>query len=458
MAETQQQPIATTASTTATPAAANNTVCELRSVSKRLRLPGGRELEVLRDISLTIPRETITAILGPSGCGKSTLLRILTGLVEPTTGEVLVHGSQLHGINPHVSMVFQSFALFPWLTVAENIGVALDGTAVSPRDIGDRVARAITRVGLEGYEEAYPKELSGGMKQRVGIARSLVAQPELLCMDSPFSTLDVLTAENLRAEVVDLWQDRTTDPNSILLVTHDIHEAVFIAGRIIVMTSQPGQIRAVLDNPLPYPRDPHAPTFLAQVDRIHSILTHALLPDPETTVGSSVVRPVRIEPLPNIAIGEMVGLLDIVRDQGGSADMFALSVQLGKEFGKLLKLTEAAEMLHFAETPGDVIALTKLGRALLDGDVNSRKNLIGQQLRLLGLFRHILDLLEKQPGHALDEDLVLEELAIRLPTERPQTMFRSVVRWGRHAKLLTYDATQHKLSLPRSKSSQQTAV
>ena len=197
-------------------------ICEMRNVSKTFHLPGDKELKVLDNISLDVRRHDITAILGPSGCGKSTIVRILAGLIEPTTGEVLVHGQPLHGLSPAISMVFQSFALYPWLTVAENVSMGLNGRVGEQQKQKDLVTRAIDRVGLEGFEEAYPKELSGGMKQRVGIARALVAQPELLCMDEPFSGLDVLTAENLRVELVNLWQDAKTDPNSVLIVTHNM--------------------------------------------------------------------------------------------------------------------------------------------------------------------------------------------------------------------------------------------
>jgi ABC-type nitrate/sulfonate/bicarbonate transport system ATPase subunit len=251
-------------------------ICEARNVTKTYGPPGGKELKVLDGISLEVRRHNITCILGPSGCGKSTLLRILTGLIEPTAGEVLVHGQPLHGLSPVVSLVFQSFALYPWLTVAENVAMGLNGREVDPAKKPEMVARAIDRVGLEGFEEAYPKELSGGMKQRVGIARALVAQSELLCMDEPFSSLDVLTAENLRVELVNLWRDATTDPNSVLVVTHNINEAVFLATRIVVLGAHPGQIRKVLDNPLPYPRDYHDAAFIAMAERIPRHPHHGL--------------------------------------------------------------------------------------------------------------------------------------------------------------------------------------
>ena len=434
----------------------NDIICEMRNVNKTFRLPGGKELKVLDNISLDVRRDDITAILGPSGCGKSTIVRILAGLIDPTTGEVLVHSQPLHGLNPAISMVFQSFALYPWLTVAENVSMGLNGRVVEPQKQKELVGRAIDRVGLEGFEEAYPKELSGGMKQRVGIARALVAQPELLCMDEPFSGLDVLTAENLRVELVNLWQDAKTDPNSVLIVTHNINEAVFLASRIVVLGANPGQIRKILDNPLPYPRDYHDPAFIAMADRIHDILTTALIPDepvaaptpvPTAAAAAAPAKPPRIAPLPNVGVGEMIGLLERVDNAGGTADIFDLSVEIGKEFGKVLELVKAAELLDFVDTPKHTVALTVLGRQLLAAKVNGRKRLINQQLRQLRLIEHILDMLQGQEGNAVDQDLVLEELAVWLPTERPQAMFKAIVRWGRYAELLGYNADERKLYL-----------
>ena len=364
-------------------------ICEMQNVNKTFHLPGGKELKVLDNISLDVRRNDITALLGPSGCGKSTIVRILAGLIDPTTGAVLVHGQALHGLNPAISMVFQSFALYPWLTVAENVSMGLNGRVVEPQKQKELVTRAIDRVGLEGFEEAYPKELSGGMKQRVGIARALVAQPELLCMDEPFSGLDVLTAENLRVELVNLWQDAKADPSSVLIVTHNINEAVFLASRIVVLGANPGQIRKILDNPLPYPRDYHDPAFVAMADRIHDILTTALIPDEPVVAptpapaAAAPPRPPRIAPLPNVGVGEMIGLLERVDNAGGTADIFDLSVEIGKEFGKVLELVKAAELLDFVDTPKHTVALTPLGRQLLPANINGRKRLINQQLRQL---------------------------------------------------------------------------
>lgn len=426
--------------------AINNIICELRGVSYNARLPGGKELKVLENINLTVPRDEITVILGPSGCGKSTLVRILTGLAKPTTGEVQVHGQPLEGLNPCVSMVFQSFALYPWLTVAENVAMGLNARPVSAEQRRELVVRAIDRVGLEGFEEAYPRELSGGMKKRVGIARALVAQLELLVMDEPFSGLDVLTAENLRVEVVNLWRDATTDPSSVLLVTNSINEAVFLATRIVVLGTNPGQIRTVLENQLPFPREYRDPAFVAAVDRIHDILTRALIPD-EPRLPATAARVDRVEPLPNVTPGEVTGLLERADLAGGAADMFDLAVEIGKEFGKVLAMARAAEALGFAETPKQMVKLTGLGRQYLEAKVNERKRLLNQQLRKLVIFQRVIGLLEAQEKPLLDEEVVLEELAVWLPTERPQALFKTVVRWGRYAELLGYRADEKKLYL-----------
>src|SRR3984957_8689597 len=237
---------------------------------------------VLKDISPAVQPGQGLAILGPSGCGKSTLLRSLIGLISPTKGQVLAHGMPLEGVHPGVSLVFQNFALLPWLTVQENISVALNGLGLS-EDVGrKRVASCIDVVGLEGFEEAYPKELSGGMKQRVGIARALARGPELLCMDEPFSALDVFTAESLRSEVYRLWSGGSKLPfslKSVVMITHLIDEAVFLADRIVVMGARPGHIRTIIQNDVPHPREYQSPAFLRLVQRIHDVITKEQLPD-----------------------------------------------------------------------------------------------------------------------------------------------------------------------------------
>ena len=254
---------------------------ELRHVSKSYEgSDGGTPVTVLDDINLEVRDGEMLALLGQSGSGKSTILRLMAGLTEPTQGAVLSHGSPLDGVNRRLAIVFQSFALYPWLTVQENVQVGLIQRRLDARTAQEETDRALELIGLTGYENAYPKQLSGGMRQRVGFARALVAQPEVLCMDEPFSALDVLTAENLRTQVVDLWRGAGhAGLRSIFLVTHNIAEAVFIASRIVIISSHPGRVRTVIVNPLPYPRDVNSRQFAALVDQVHAAITALVLPD-----------------------------------------------------------------------------------------------------------------------------------------------------------------------------------
>jgi len=413
-------------------------IAEVRHVSKSFVGDTNRELVVLHDVSLAIQRGEVVCVLGPSGCGKSTLLRILTGLIEPTAGDVLCHGRPLGGIHPGVAVVFQSFALYPWLTVEENVRVGTNGRGMSPQAVAAAVQRVIDLVGLEGFEEAYPKELSGGMKQRVGIARALVGGPELLCMDEPFSALDVLTAESLRSEMYGLWSRGDTGLSSIVVITHLIEEAVYLGDRIVILAANPGQVRAVVPNPLPHPREYRDPAFLRLVDHIHGIITNIHLPDEAPPEPEPSGRP-RIMPLPPTHIGEIIGLLEIVHDHGDRIDLFALAESLRLEFGHVIMVTKGAELLDLVDTPRQDVVLTPLGREFVAADVNTRKRILHRQLRSLGLFNYLVRLLEHAPGQRLPVDVVLEQLVIALPGEEPDALFETAVGWGRFGELLGYD-------------------
>src|SRR5438874_10183296 len=261
------------------------TLCEIRNVSHDFAMPNGSKLRVLEDINVVIKPSEVVALLGPSGCGKSTILRIMAGLIQPTQGDVIYRGEKVQGLTPGVAIVFQSFALYPWMTVAGNIEVVLRAAGLPPEEIRERAERAIRTVGLAGFEEAYPRELSGGMKKRLGIARALSVDPEILFMDEPFSHVDALTAEGLRAEVIDLWAPRDQNPSSILMVSHDIKEVVYMADRIIVLSSHPGRVRTVVENPLPRPRDYRARESEELVDYLHEIITGAEMPDVPATAA-----------------------------------------------------------------------------------------------------------------------------------------------------------------------------
>src|SRR5215470_11940951 len=281
---------------------------EMRSVSKKFRLESGAELKVLEDVNLSVGDGDLVAVLGPSGSGKSTCLRIMAGLIEATSGETLRRGSPLKGINPDVALVFQSFALFPWETVFENIALALKPLTMEPDTARQRVKRAIDLVGLEGFEEAYPRELSGGMKQRVGVARALVMERPILFLDEPFSALDVLTADTLRTEIINIFRSGKTATRSLLIVTHNIQEAVVMARRILVMGVNPGHVRDEIVNDLSYPRDDNSPAFQRMVSRIHALITETMMPDvPKTEVVRAPLRESALQILPNVQISEMIG-------------------------------------------------------------------------------------------------------------------------------------------------------
>src|SRR5689334_18846462 len=283
-------------------------LCEARNVSQQFSLPNGKSLLVLDNVTLAIQPNEIVALLGPSGCGKSTILRILAGLIHPTQGEVRYHAAPLKGLNPGVAIVFQSFALYPWLTVTQNVQLALKAAGVARAEADRRAANAIRLVGLTGFEEAYPRELSGGMKQRVGMARALSVDPEILLMDEPFSQVDALTAESLRAEVLDIWSAKELRLSSVLMVSHDIHEVAFMADRIVVLGgANPSRVRTVIQNELPRPRDHRSPEYQKLVDSLYEIITGSELPD---LPAPAAPVPLVTEPLPPVSPSEVIGLLE----------------------------------------------------------------------------------------------------------------------------------------------------
>jgi NitT/TauT family transport system ATP-binding protein len=417
---------------------------------------GSNHLLVLDKVSLAVKTGEVLAILGPSGSGKSTLLRAMIGLLHPTSGRILAHGKPLEGIHPGVSLVFQNFALFPWLTVSDNIKLALNGLELNPASAKDRITRCIDVVGLEGFEEAYPKELSGGMKQRVGIARALARAPELLCMDEPCSALDVFTAESLRSEIYRMWSGGESklpfSPKSVIIITHHIEEAVFLADRIVVMGARPGRIRTIIQNDVPHPREYQSPVFQRMVQRIHDVITKEQLPDlPETPapveVPGAIPEPA---PLPSVNIGHIFGLMEILRDHGGQMDVFKLDQLTDYDFGYTISVVKAGELTGFLDTPKNQVLLTDTGRRLLDGDINARKNIFREQILTLGTFRFVQHLLQEAREHRMTKEIVEEELCVRLTTEDVDKVFQTVVGWGRFAELFGYDATSEELYLDES--------
>lgn len=424
----------------------NNIITELRDVDMVFSQPGGRELKVLDNINLQIRDSEVVCLLGPSGCGKTTLLRILAGLIKPTRGVVKYRGQPIHGFNPAVSLVFQSFALFPWLTVEENIEEALKSTNLTMEKRRKRVRQIIDMIGLEGFEDTHPRELSGGMKQRVSIARALVVEPEVLCLDEPFSQVDALTAESLRAEMLNIWMEEDVNPRSIFMVSHDITEVVWLATKIIILGNIPGKVLSVLDNPLPFPRDYRDPTLTMLQERIYDLLAKRIMPDEEPELKVVTPSPVKkveaeatLEALPPVQVSQVVGLLEMLDDRGGEVNLFAFANELGLEFGHAIAVAKAAEMLDFVDTPRQRVLLMPLGRDFLRADVNERKEIWGRQLLTIRLFHIFKNMVELVGDDGIPKERVISEIEMFLPSENPHTIFEFLAAWGQYGELFRYD-------------------
>jgi NitT/TauT family transport system ATP-binding protein len=421
------------------------TLCEARGVTHDYVMPNGNKLRVLEGIDIAIKPFEVVALLGPSGSGKSTLLRILAGLIRPSQGEVFYRGKRVVDLTPGVAVVFQSFALYPWMTVVENLEVVLKAAGLPDEEIRARCERVVRTVGLAGFEEAYPRELSGGMKQRLGMARALSVNPEILFMDEPFSHVDALTAESLRAEVIDLWAPEDSNPSSILMVSHDIKEVVYMASRIIVLSSHPGRVRTIVENPLPRPRDQRSPEFERLVDYLHEVITGSELPDvpPDVRRRESTT----IQALPVTTTSEIVGLLEYLDAHGGQDDLFEISANAHQEFGRVISITKAAEILGFVDTPKQDVVLTPLGRKFVRAETEERKQIWRTQLLNVKLFRDIYSRLQQHPDEAIPADDVKEMIIIALPHENYEVMFDTFVRWARFGNLFAYDEDTEKITL-----------
>jgi len=411
---------------------------EGRGITHEFRMPGHSALKVLEDVDLVVQPGEVLCLLGPSGCGKSTLLRIIAGLVKPTRGEVLRHGQRLTGLNEGAAMVFQSFALLPWLTVAGNVEVVLRAAGMSPAQARERAGAVIRRVGLGGFEGVYPRELSGGMKQRVGIARALAGEPELLLMDEPFSQVDALTAESLRAEVIDLWLSGPS-PQSIVLVSHDIHEVVWMADRVVVLSPRPGRVRMVYENKLPRPRDYRSPEFGEVVEYLHDVIIGHEMPD--VAEGGEA----EVEPLPQATSAEVIGLLEFLDSHGGEGDIFHVASGLHMEFARCMAVAKAAELLDLVDTPRRKVCFTPLGRRMVQASSSERKRIWRNQVLMLGLVRFFYDRLRSSRGGWLAREDVVKEISRRLPNEDAEATFDVLVDWGRFADLFAYDGRTGRL-------------
>ncbi len=426
-----------------TSTATTEPIVELIGVEMRFGEGDDQKMKVLEDINLKIQEHDVMALLGPSGCGKSTIMRILTGLIKPTSGLVKYMGKPMPSVNPGVAMVFQNFALFPWLSVRENILLGLENSTYSQEEKEQHFQKIIEMVGLDGYGDVLPKELSGGMKQRVGIARALIMEPQILCMDEPFSALDVLTGETLRNEIGRIAMDSTLGFKSLVIVTHNIAEAVYLARNIVVLAAHPGRVQKIVHNPLPYPRDSASPAFQQLVSQIHGILTNSVLDDGEPpATETEVVSPGSVqddayEPIPNVTMGEVMGLVQMLKPE--PENLFALATRLKKDFSTFLSVVKAAELIDLVETPGQTVRLTASGIAFQKADVKNRKRLIHDLLLALKIFKHLADRIDQSENKEITEEEALHDLAQIFPNERPKILFKNLVGWARYGELFSFD-------------------
>lgn len=434
-----------------TPGTAPAPIIEARKLEKFYAQPDGSRIQVIAATDLAVYPGQIIALLGPSGCGKSTLLRMLTGLSPASAGSVFWHGEPVGDKVPNVSIVFQSFALFPWLTVLENVEAPLEARGMVPIERHKRALRIIDAVGLDGFETAYPKELSGGMKQRVGVARALVVEPEVLFMDEPFSALDVLTAETLRGELLELWLDQKIPTRAIFIVTHNIEEAVVLADRIVVLGRNPAHIHADFPVDMPHPRDRKSSSFVELVDEIYRVLTR---PDderesvpPKSAVPGKQVRHKAIM-LPHTRPGGMAGLLEILVDQGGRADLHKLADELSLEVDALLPTVDTAVLLGLLRLEeGDAI-ITPEGHSFAQADIQARKAIFRKAaLANIPLLAQMHNALKAKSDRTLSEEFFRDLLDEHFSEDESRRQLETAIQWGRYAEIFDYDAATGKLTL-----------
>src|SRR5579863_7284052 len=359
--------------------AAGEAIIQARQIEKYYEQPSQNRIQVISATDLEIVPGEILALLGPSGSGKSTMLRMLTGLSKPSAGQVFWHGKPVDQTEINVAIVFQSFALFPWLTVLENVEAPLQARGIDPEERRERSLRMLDTVGLDGFQAAYPKELSGGMRQRVGFARALVVEPEVLFMDEPFSALDVLTAENLRSELLELWSNKTMPTKAVFIVTHNIEEAVLLADRIIVLGRNPGHIRTDFKVQLAQPRDRKSEPFTQLVDYIYKVLTRpdvpAQAPDQHAGPRPRDQRQMHYQMLPHARPGGMAGLLELLLDKGGRDDIYRLADDLAFEIDDLLPIVDAAQLLGFLKVEEGDASITETGTEFANSEILRQKEL-----------------------------------------------------------------------------------
>ncbi len=417
---------------------AADSLLQVRGVRQAYHKDSTADLVVLDNVDVSLRSGEIVGLLGRSGCGKSTLLRIIAGLLPPTSGDVVWRGQALRGPADGVAMVFQSFALFPWLTVQENVELGLEALGVARAERENRAEAAIDLIGLGGYESAYPKELSGGMRQRVGLARALVVHPDLLLMDEPFSALDVLTAETLRTDLIDLWSDGKLPVKSVLMVTHNIEEAVLMCDRILVFSSNPGRVASELRVPFPHPRNRHDPAFRQMVDDIYALMTRRA-PTLRTAAAPAPTLAMQLHP---VSTNLLAGLVETMAapPYSGRADLPALAESLQLELDDLLPMGEALQLLGLGVLEEGDLRLLDRGRVFVEADTDARKQIFGEALRAnVPLVAQIRRVLDERPNHRAAAVRFRDELEDFMSPDYADETLATAIAWGRYAELYSYD-------------------
>ena len=428
----------------------NAPLLELHSVYQAFPKPDGSDLLVLDDINLTLADKQIVGLLGRSGSGKSTLLRLIAGLARPRSGSIDYLGKPVTGPAPGIAMVFQTFALFPWLTVLENVQLGLEALGLPEVEIRQRALAGIDLIGLDGYESAYPRELSGGMRQRVGFARALVVHPNILLMDEPFSALDVLTAETLRTDFLDLWGEGKLPIKGVVLVTHNIEEAVLMCDRILVFSRNPGHIVEEIKVELPQPRSRLDPAFRDLVERIYVTMTARPSAAPTPAVAERAPAATIDITIPRVSANSLSGLIEAVAGApyNGKADLPVIASSLQMEVDDLFPVAEALQLLRFADIEGGDIRLTDAGKQFADAGVDDRKRLFHRQLMgNVPLAAHIRRVLQERANHMAPRSRFLDELEDHMTTETAEQTLRAVVAWARFAEAFAYDDRSETFSL-----------